>query len=72
MGGKQLGLSDYELTTAQKQAKREKFLAEMEEVQGRFNVSLWTGFRLPSRQRQQCRDVVNHRLQTLSDRGETG
>ena len=30
MGGKQLGFSDYELTTAKKQTKREKFLAEME------------------------------------------
>jgi IS5 family transposase len=27
MGGKQLGFSDYELTTAKKQTKREKFLA---------------------------------------------
>ena len=32
MGGKQLGFSDYELTTAKKQTKREKFLAEMEVV----------------------------------------
>ena len=32
MGGKQLGFSDYELTTAKKQAKREKFLSETEEV----------------------------------------
>jgi transposase, IS5 family len=32
MGGKQLGFSDYELTTARKQTKREKFLAEMEAV----------------------------------------
>jgi IS5 family transposase len=32
MGGKQLGFSDYELTTANKQTKREKFLAEMEVV----------------------------------------
>ena len=32
MGGKQLGFSDYELTTAKKQAKREKCLAEMEAV----------------------------------------
>ena len=32
MGGKQLGFSDYELTTAKKQAKREKFLSEMEAV----------------------------------------
>jgi IS5 family transposase len=29
MGGKQLGFSDYELTTAKKQTKREKFLFEM-------------------------------------------
>ena len=28
MGGKQLGFSDYELTTAKKQTKREKFLSE--------------------------------------------
>ena len=32
MGGKQLGFSDYELTTDKKQTKREKFLAEMEAV----------------------------------------
>jgi len=32
MGGKQLGFSDYELTTAPKQTKREKFLAEMDAV----------------------------------------
>jgi IS5 family transposase len=32
MGGKPLGFSDYELTTAEKQTKREKFLAEMEAV----------------------------------------
>ena len=32
MGGKQLGFADYELTTAKKQTKREKFLAEMEAV----------------------------------------
>ena len=32
MGGKQLGFSDYELTTARKQTKRGKFLAEMEAV----------------------------------------
>jgi IS5 family transposase len=32
MGGKQLGFSDYELTTAKKQTKREKFLSEMEAV----------------------------------------
>jgi hypothetical protein len=28
MGGKQLGLSDYELTTAKKQTKRENFFPE--------------------------------------------
>ncbi len=32
MGGKQLDFSDYELTTAKKQTKREKFLAEMDAV----------------------------------------
>ena len=32
MGGKYLGLSDYELTTAKEQTKREKFLSEMEVV----------------------------------------
>jgi IS5 family transposase len=32
MGGKQLGFSDYELTNAKKQTKREKFLSEMEVV----------------------------------------
>lgn len=32
MGGKQLGFSDYELTTARKQTKREKFLSEMKVV----------------------------------------
>ena len=32
MGGKQLGFGDYEQTTAKKRTKREKFLAEMEEV----------------------------------------
>ena len=32
MGGTQLGFSDYELTTAKKQTKREKFLSEMEAV----------------------------------------
>ncbi|MCP9792575.1 IS5 family transposase [Vulcanococcus limneticus Candia 3F8] len=32
MGGKQLGFSDYEQTTAKKLTKREKFLAEMEAV----------------------------------------
>ncbi|MFN9644277.1 MAG: hypothetical protein ACK6BG_03955 [Cyanobacteriota bacterium] len=30
MGGKHLGFSDYEQTTAKKQTKREKFFAEME------------------------------------------
>ena len=30
MSGKQLGFSDYELATAKKQTKREKFLGEME------------------------------------------
>jgi hypothetical protein len=34
MGGKQLGFLDYELTTAKKQTKREKFLSEMEVVVG--------------------------------------
>ncbi|MEY4839869.1 MAG: hypothetical protein RLZZ374_777 [Cyanobacteriota bacterium] len=29
MSGKQLGLSEYELTTVKKQAKREKFLSKM-------------------------------------------
>ncbi len=32
MGGMQLGFLDFELTTAKKQTKREKFLAEMEAV----------------------------------------
>ena len=32
MGSKQLGFSDYELSTAKKQTKRERFLAEMEAV----------------------------------------
>ena len=32
MGGKQLGFSDYEQTTAKKRTKREKFLAEMDQV----------------------------------------
>jgi IS5 family transposase len=32
MGGKQLGFSDYEQTTAKKRTKREKFLAEMDAV----------------------------------------
>ena len=31
-GGKQLGFTHYELTTAKKQTKREKFLFEMESV----------------------------------------
>jgi IS5 family transposase len=30
MGGKKFGFSDYELTAAKKQTKREKFLSEME------------------------------------------
>ncbi len=32
IGGKQIGFSDYELTTAKKQTKRETFLPEMESV----------------------------------------
>ena len=32
MGGKQLGFSDYELTTTKKQTKWEKFLSAMEAV----------------------------------------
>jgi IS5 family transposase len=32
MGGKQYGFSDYELTTAKKQTKREEFLAKIEMV----------------------------------------
>ena len=32
MGGKQIGFSDYDQSTAKKQTKREKFLAEMEVV----------------------------------------
>jgi len=32
MGGNQLGFMDYELTTAKKRTKREKFLTEMEAV----------------------------------------
>jgi IS5 family transposase len=32
MGGKQLGFSDYEQSTAKKQTKREKFLAKMAQV----------------------------------------
>ena len=32
MGGKQLGFSDHEITTAQMQTKHEKCLAEMELV----------------------------------------
>ena len=30
MGGKQLGLSDYDLTTAKKKTKRESFMAQMD------------------------------------------
>jgi IS5 family transposase len=32
MGGKQLGFSDYEQTTAKKRTKKEKFLADMDQV----------------------------------------
>jgi IS5 family transposase len=32
MGGKQLGLTDYEQSTAKKHSKREKYLAEMKAV----------------------------------------
>jgi IS5 family transposase len=32
MGGKQLGLGDYEQSTAKKQTKRERFVAEMDKV----------------------------------------
>jgi len=32
MGGKQLGFGDYDQSTAKKQTKREKFLAEMEDL----------------------------------------
>jgi IS5 family transposase len=32
MGGKQLGFSDYELTPAKKQTKRETFISEVETV----------------------------------------
>jgi len=32
MGGKQLGFADYEQTTAKKRTKKEKFLAEMDQV----------------------------------------
>jgi len=32
MGGKQLGFSDYEQTTAKKRTKKEKFLSEMDQV----------------------------------------
>jgi IS5 family transposase len=32
MGAKQLGLGDYEQSTAKKQTKREKFLSEMDKV----------------------------------------
>jgi IS5 family transposase len=33
MGGKQLGFSDHEQSTAKKRPKREKFLAEMEKAE---------------------------------------
>jgi IS5 family transposase len=32
MGGKQLGFSDYEQTTAKERTKKEKFLPEMDQV----------------------------------------
>ena len=32
LGGKQLGFADYEQTTAKKRTKKEKFLAEMDQV----------------------------------------
>ena len=32
MGGKQLGFADYKQTSAKKRAKREKFLAEMDQM----------------------------------------
>jgi IS5 family transposase len=32
MGGKQLGFSDYEQTTSKKRTKKERFLAEMDQV----------------------------------------
>ena len=32
MGGKQLGLGDYEQSTAKKRTKRERFLSELEAV----------------------------------------
>jgi transposase, IS5 family len=32
MGGKQLGFSDYEQTTAKMLTKKEKYLAEMDQV----------------------------------------
>ncbi len=32
MGGRQLGFTDVEQTTAKKRTRREKFLAEMEKV----------------------------------------
>jgi IS5 family transposase len=32
MGGKQIGFSDYDLTTAMKTTKREKLLSEMDVV----------------------------------------
>ena len=34
MGGKQLGFADYEQPTAKKRTKKEKFLAEMDQVAG--------------------------------------
>ncbi|MEO1003599.1 MAG: transposase, partial [Cyanobacteria bacterium J06638_7] len=41
MGGKQLGFSDYEQSTAKKRTKREKFLADMEqEVPWRALIAL--------------------------------
>jgi hypothetical protein len=47
MGGKQLGSTDYELTTAKKYTKREKFLAVMEAVvpwQARSRPLQWWKF----------------------------
>ena len=38
MGGKQLGFSDYELTAAKKQTKREKILSEMEAQGSKITV----------------------------------
>ena len=32
MGGKQLGFADYKQTTAKKRTKKEKFLADMDQV----------------------------------------